>query len=365
MLAEHCPQAPHGSQAGVDPPHSLSAPQARQEWVVVLQIGVEPPHCAFDVQGTHVLVAVKQTGVAPVQALAFVAEHWPHAPDDSQAGVAPPHSPSLAQARQACVAVLQTGVVAPHWAFDVQGTHVPVVVKQAGVAPVHLVVFVAEHCPHAPLDWQAGVVPPHSPSPPQPRQVWLPPSQMGVAPLQSALATHRTQVPAATLQTGVAPVHWVALPAEHCPQAPPGWQAGVAPAHSLSPEQARQTRRAGSQTGVAPPQSLLVRQPTQVLVDGLQTGAGAAQFASVTHCTQVALATLQTGVVPVHSVALVAEHWPQAPLVVQAGVLPAHSLSPPQARQACVPVSQVGAVPLQFAPVRQPTQTRGDAVVRQ
>jgi len=58
----------------------------------------------------------------------LVAEHWPQAPDASQAGVAPPHSPSAAQARQACVAVLQTGVVPPHWAFDVHGTQVPVVV---------------------------------------------------------------------------------------------------------------------------------------------------------------------------------------------------------------------------------------------
>ena len=63
-----------------------------------------------------------------MQALAFVAEHCPQAPDASQAGVAPPHSLSPPQARQACVVVLQTGVVPPHCAFDVQGTQVPVVV---------------------------------------------------------------------------------------------------------------------------------------------------------------------------------------------------------------------------------------------
>jgi hypothetical protein len=63
-----------------------------------------------------------------VQALALLAEHCPHAPDDSQAGVAPPHSPSLAQTRQTCVVVLHTGVVVPHCAFDVHGTQVPVVV---------------------------------------------------------------------------------------------------------------------------------------------------------------------------------------------------------------------------------------------
>ena len=48
------------------------------------------------------------------------------------------------------VARLQTGVAPPHSAFDVQGTHVPVVVKQTGVAPEHNDAFVAEHWPHAP-----------------------------------------------------------------------------------------------------------------------------------------------------------------------------------------------------------------------
>ena len=51
-----------------------------------------------------------------------------------------------------CVAVLQTGAVPLHCTFDTHGTHVPVVVKQAGVAPLHAVAFVAEHCPHAPDD---------------------------------------------------------------------------------------------------------------------------------------------------------------------------------------------------------------------
>ena len=58
LLAEHCPQAPHGSQAGVDPPHSPSPAQARQVCVVVLQTGVEPPHWAFEVQATQVEAGV-------------------------------------------------------------------------------------------------------------------------------------------------------------------------------------------------------------------------------------------------------------------------------------------------------------------
>jgi hypothetical protein len=58
LLAEHCPQAPDNSQAGVAPPHSPSAAQPRQRWVAVLQTGVAPPHCALDVQGTQAPVVV-------------------------------------------------------------------------------------------------------------------------------------------------------------------------------------------------------------------------------------------------------------------------------------------------------------------
>jgi hypothetical protein len=45
---------------------------------------------------------------------------------------------------------LQTGVVPAHCAFDVHGTQVALAVSHAGVAPVHKVAFVAEHCPHEP-----------------------------------------------------------------------------------------------------------------------------------------------------------------------------------------------------------------------
>ena len=69
--------------------------------------------------------------------MAFVAEHWPQAPVDWQAGVAPEQSVSPAHARHRCVVVLQTGVEPPHWALEVQGTHVPLDVKQTGVVPAH------------------------------------------------------------------------------------------------------------------------------------------------------------------------------------------------------------------------------------
>jgi hypothetical protein len=72
---------------------------------------------------------------------------------------------------------------------------------------VHCVLFVAEHCPHAPEDWQAGVVPPHSLSPLQALQVWVVVLQIGVVPPHCALEVHETQLPAPVLQTGVAPEH--------------------------------------------------------------------------------------------------------------------------------------------------------------
>jgi hypothetical protein len=87
-----------------------------------------------------------------------------------------------------------------------------------------------------------------------------------VVPEQSAFARQVTQVPAVVRQSGVAPVQRSELPAEHWPQVPPGWQAGVAPPHSLSPLHARQLCDAGSQTGVAPAQSALTRHGTQVPV---------------------------------------------------------------------------------------------------
>ena len=127
FVAEHWPQAPAGWQAGVAPPHSLSPAQARQVCVARLQTGVVPPHCAFDTHGTQVPVGREaDRRRAAARRWRCVAEHWPHAPDGWQAGVAPPHSPSPAQPRQVCVAVLHTGVVPPHWAFVRHGTQVPV-----------------------------------------------------------------------------------------------------------------------------------------------------------------------------------------------------------------------------------------------
>ena len=55
------------------------------------------------------------------------------------------------------------------------------------------------------------------------------------------------------------------LEAEHWPQAPPGWQAGVEPLpQSPSEAQAWHVCSAGSQTGVAPEQSPSTRHETHV-----------------------------------------------------------------------------------------------------
>ena len=97
------------------------------------------------------------------------------------------------------------------------------------------------------------MAPPQSLSPAHDRQVCVPVLHTGVVPLHCAFEVQGTQLPAAVLQTGVAPEHWAALVAEHWPQLPDGWQAGVAPPHSLSAAQARQVCVAVLHTGVGPP----------------------------------------------------------------------------------------------------------------
>jgi len=51
----------------------------------------------------------------------------------------------------------QVGRVPLHWAFERHPTHRPAAVSQTGRVPVHLSAFVAEHWPHAPDGWHAGV----------------------------------------------------------------------------------------------------------------------------------------------------------------------------------------------------------------
>ncbi len=338
FVGEQAPQAPVGWQAGVVPPQSPSAVHPRQVWVVVLHTGVEPEHCAFVRQVPHVPLDTSHSGVVPVHLLAFVAEQTPQAPLGWQAGAAPPQSPSPVHPRQMRAVVLQTGVEPEHCAFVRQVPHVPLDTSHSGVVPVHLLAFVAEQIPQAPLGWHAGVAPPQSPSPVHPRQVWVAVLHTGVEPEHCAFVRQETHVPVGGLQTGVAPLHLVAFVAEQTPQAPLGWQAAVDPPHSASPVHPRQVWVVVLHTGVEPEHCAFVRQAPHVPLD-----------------------TSHSGVVPVHLLAFVAEQTPQAPLGWQAGVAPTQSPSPVHPRQVWVVVLHDGVEPEHCAFVRQVTQVPLDA----
>jgi hypothetical protein len=151
FVAEQTPQAPLAWQAGVAPPQSLSAPQARQVCVAMLQTGVAPPHWALLAQPTHVPVAASHVDVAPPQRPAFVAEHWPHEPPGWHTGFAGPHCASAVQPRQVCVAASHTGLPPEQSALEAQPTQVPLAASHAGVAPPQAPARAAEHWPQAPL----------------------------------------------------------------------------------------------------------------------------------------------------------------------------------------------------------------------
>ena len=131
---------------------------------------------------------------------------------------------------------------------------------------MHFVLLPSEHSPQAPVGWQAGVAPPHSPSTAQERQVCVPRLQTGVVPPHWAFEMHGTQVAVVTSHAGVAPTHLIVFVAEQIPQAPLAWHAGVAPPHSPSAAQARQMCVAMPQTGVAPPHWVFDTQGTQLPV---------------------------------------------------------------------------------------------------
>jgi hypothetical protein len=131
---------------------------------------------------------------------------------------------------QVCVRRSQTGALPPHWAFDVHATHRAAVVSHTGrLVPAHFVAFVAEHWPQAPFIWQAGLLDGHCASFVHGTHTFA--EQMGVLPPHWAFDVHATHMPVVVLHAAVAPVHIVRLVAEHWPQVPEGWQAGVAPPH--------------------------------------------------------------------------------------------------------------------------------------
>jgi hypothetical protein len=222
----------------------------------------------------------------------LVAEHAPHAPDGWHAGVAPPQSASATQPRQTWVAPSHTGSLPVHVAPVRQPTQAPRATSHIDVPPMQAVMLVAEHAPHAPEGWQAGVAPPQSASLAQARHMFVPVSQTGLVAPHWPGAVHEAHVPVVASQPATGPEHWVVFVAEQTPHAPDGWQAGVDgdPAQSASLAQAWQTCVVALQTGVAPPHCALV-----------------------THPTHAPPATSQTDVAPAQRRVFVAEHWPHAP----------------------------------------------------
>ena len=279
--------------------------------------------------------ATLQTGVAPLQRLALVAEHWPHAPPGWHAGSAPPHSVSAAQPRQVRLAVSQTPVGAAQSVLARQPTQRPAAVSHSGVAPVHAAAFDAEHWPHAPPGWHAGVAPLHSPSPAQARHTCVVRLQTGVAPPQPVLATQPTQTPGPSVARG----------------GRAGAQAALA-RRALAARAARLTgRRRAAAVAVARARAAGVAWCCRRLACRRRTGL------TITHATHVPVGAWHSGVVPVHAVALPAEHWPHAPPGWHAGVAPPHSLSPAQPRHEWNAGSQTGVAPLQSVFARHDTHT--------
>ena len=93
--------------------------------------------------------------------------------------------------------------------------------------------------------------------------------QTGVTPPHSVFELQLTQVPVVTLHAGIETEQRVVLVAEQTPQAPDGWQAGVAPPpQSPSPPQPRQVWKVESHRGAAAGQSASARHETQLPLAG-------------------------------------------------------------------------------------------------
>ena len=190
------------------------------------------------------------------------------------------------------VPVLHTGVMPLQSTLAVQRTQMPIAASHTGVPPTHAMAFVVEHCWHAPEGAQAGVVPPHSPSPPHARHVKNDGSQMGLPPAQSPFARQPTQVlvvvlhsavvpPQVVLSThsthfavevshaGVVPPQWAVFVAEHSPHAPLPRHTGAVDGQSVAAAHARQVFVPASQVGVVPAQFVLVRHPTHTRGDAV------------------------------------------------------------------------------------------------
>jgi hypothetical protein len=166
LVAEHCPQAPQTSHAGVGMAHSASDAQARH-WPP-LHTGLSPPQSALLRHCAQVLVAVQRGAAGGQLASATQSTQLPAlAPRVAHCGVAPLQSALLAQARQARVGWSQMGLGAAQSPLLRQPTQALTGTSQTGVAPVHAMPLVAEQTAQMPDAAQAGVAPLHAESPSQ------------------------------------------------------------------------------------------------------------------------------------------------------------------------------------------------------
>lgn len=267
-------RGPASSQTGAAALHSASAAHARHVWETGLQTGVAPEQSALTLHAAQVSVARLHTGAGAMQAVDCAAVHCSQrpafAPAISHAGVAPVQSVALAglHARHVNSTVSHTGVPPAQSALVTHARHTFAVRSHTFVGAIHAAGRVAVHwtqCPEfGPAVAQAGVAPVQSVgcAASQARQVRVPASQIGVAPLQFALVRH-AQVCVVVWQAGVSPPHAVMFVAEHCahePAAEPAERhAGVAAEHSVSFAHARHRRVPVSHTGRLPPHWASVR----------------------------------------------------------------------------------------------------------
>ena len=177
--------------------------------------------------------------------------------------------------------------------------------------------------------WASAVQAPH---------LFMVVSQIGVVPEQLPSPVHCTHA-LLLEQTGVPPVHWLALVVEHCAQAPPARHAGAVALFALqaaSPEHAVHLFVVLSQIGVAPE-----------------------HCESSVHCTH-RLPLEQTGVAPVHWLPFEAEHCAHAPAARHAGAVALFALqvaSPAHAVHLFAVLSQIGVAPEHCESLVHCTQT--------
>lgn len=356
----HAPVAEHTGRFGSSAVHWDGPVQPAQVLVAVLQMGVAPEQLALVRHATQVFVDVSHFGVPPEHVESSV--HWTQAPVAAQAGLVAStalHWEGLVHAPQVLVVVLQMGAAPEQLALVTQATQVFVAVSQTGVVPGH--VELSMHWTQAPVAEQAaraGSLARHSAELAQTPHTWAG-EQMGAAAGHVPLVRHSTHLPAATSQTGAA-AEQVELSA-HCTHAPVAEQTGRAgsmAAHWAELAQGAQAP-AAEHTGACAGQVALVTQPTQVPVGEHIVRAGSARVAQSAELEQVehTRAAEQMGACAGHVAPV--RHWTHLPAVTsQTGVTPeqvglsTHPTQAPVGEQA----GRVGSAPAHCPDVAQAVQ---------